>query len=57
MQSPNFSVSRGSVHEALTEVLKPLKQKVKDSDKTLKALVWFWIINETQSTNLYTKCV
>jgi len=23
----------------------------------LKALVWFWIIDETLSTNLYTKCV
>ena len=27
------------------------------SQDTLKALVWFWIIDETLSTNLYAKCV
>jgi len=32
-------------------------KKNKKMKKTLKALVWFWIIDETLSTNLYTKCV
>jgi len=35
------------------------KQPVSDNDfsSLMKALVWFWIIDETQSTNLYAKCV
>jgi len=49
----------GKQHESKKIVLKIFVNGLSLITKKgrLKALVWFWIIDETQSTNLYAKCV
>jgi hypothetical protein len=46
---PNFKI--------MLDELAKLNHSFDEQDERLKDLVLFWIIDETQSTNLYAKCV
>jgi len=41
----------------MLDELAKLNHSFDEQDERLKDLVLFWIIDETQSTNLYAKCV